>query len=192
MNAEVDVGRRMQGIDAESAAMIYKGLTLSQLMVILEMDRRDLTKKIEAANLKPCGMNRGHPIYKLKDVMPLVVKPVYDVEAYLRQMNPQDLPKHLSKEFWAGQRSKQEFELKAGNLWPTEKVVSEVGELFKLVKMSALLTVDTVERQVELSEEQRGIIKRLMDGMLIDLHQTIVEKFSSKEVPNDKAEDQDL
>lgn len=189
----MEISRKIKGLDEQSAVMVYKGLTLSQLTQILEMDRRDLTKKIEAAGVKPVGMNLGAPIYKLKDVMPLVVKPVYDVETYLRQMNPQDLPKHLSKEFWAGQRSKQEFELKAGNLWPTEKVVSEVGELFKLVKMSALLTVDTVERQVELTEEQRAIIKRTMDGMLIDLHRAIVEKFSSKAPTNDQeADDEEI
>lgn len=190
---DAELSRSIKGLDAESAAMIYKGLTMSQMMQLIGIDRRDLTKKIEAAGIKPSGMRSGFPIYSLKEVLPHVVKPLYDVEAYLRQMNPQDLPKHLSKEFWAGQRSKQEFELKAGQLWSTEKVVSEVGELFKLVKMSALLAMDTVERKVELSDEQRLIIKRLMDGMLIDLHQTIVEKFSSKEIKNvAEASDEEL
>jgi hypothetical protein len=179
----MEVGRKITGLDAESAAAIYNGLNISQLATLLEMDRRDLTKKIESAGVKPCGMSKGYAIYKLKEVMPLVVKPVYDVEAYLRQMNPADLPKHLSKEFWAGQRSKQEFMLKEGDLWPTAKVVSEVGELFKVVKMSATLACDTVERQVELSEEQRAIITRLMDGMLEDIRSRVIEKFSGKKAP---------
>lgn len=182
----MEVGRKIAGLDAESATAIYHGLNLGQMSILLEMDRRDLTKKIEQAGVKPCGMSRGHPIYKLKEVMPLVVKPIYDVESYLRQMNPAELPKHLSKEFWAGQRSKQEFMLKEGDLWPTAKVVSEVGELFKLVKMSATLACDTVERQVELSEEQRAIITRLMDGMLEDIRNQVVEKFSSKRKPREE------
>lgn len=188
----MEVSRKIKGLDAESSVMVYQGLNLSQLAQIFEMDRRDLTKKIEAVGVKPCGMSAGYPIYKLKDIMPLVVKPVYDVESYLRNMHPNELPKHLAKEFWAGQRSKQDYELKAGNLWPTEKVVSEVGELFKLFKMSALLATDTIERQVELSEEQRAIIKRLMDGMLIDLYKTIGEKFSSKGGASVEAADEDL
>ncbi len=175
----MEVGRRIAGLDSESASAIYNGLNISQLSAIFEMERRDLTKKIESAGVKPCGMSKGYAIYKLKEVMPLVVKPVYDVETYLRNMNPSELPKHLAKEFWAGQRSKQEFELKAGNLWPTERVVSEVGELFKLVKMSATLACDTVERQVELTDEQRLIIKRLMDGMLSDMHQLVIKNFST-------------
>lgn len=188
----MEVSRKIKGLDAESSVMVYQGLNLSQMTQIFECDRRDLTQKIEAAGIKPCGMSGGYAIYKLKDVMPVVVKPVYDVESYLRNMHPNELPKHLAKEFWAGQRSKQEYELKAGNLWPTEKVVSEVGELFKLVKMSALLAMDTVERQVELTEEQRSIIKRLMDGMLIDLHRTITDKFSSKEQMRVEVPDEEL
>jgi hypothetical protein len=188
----MEIVRKIKGLDAESSVMVYQGLNLSQMTQIFECDRRDLTQKIEAAGIKPCGMNGGYAIYKLKDVMPVVVKPVYDVESYLRNMHPNELPKHLAKEFWAGQRSKQEFELKAGDLWPTQKVISEVGELFKLVKMSALLAMDTVERQVELTEEQRAIIKRLMDGMLIDMHKTIVDKFSKKEDMRVETEDDEL
>lgn len=185
-------GRKMRSIDDESAIALYHGLNLSQMARLFEMDKRDITAKLEQNNIKPVGMNMGVPIYKLKEVMPVVVKPLYDIETFLRRMNPNDLPKHLSKEFWAGQRAKQEYELRNGDLWPTTKVVSEVGELFKLVKMSALLAVDSVERQVELTEEQRNIIKRTMDGMLIDLHRTVVEKFSSKEPSDDTATDEDL
>lgn len=185
-------GRKMRTIDDESAIALYHGLNLSQMARLFEMDKRDITAKLEQNGIKPVGMNMGVPIYKLKEVMPVVVKPLYDIETFLRRMNPNDLPKHLSKEFWAGQRAKQEYELRNGDLWPTTKVVSEVGELFKLVKMSALLAVDSVERQVELTDEQRNIIKRTMDGMLVDLHRTVVEKFSSREPDNGTATDEDF
>lgn len=173
--------RAATSLDKDSQLMIYEGLNQTQLELILEMDKRLLRAKLIEGNVQPCGTRNGAPIYKLKDVMPHVVKPLYDIENYIRKMNHAELPKHLTKEFWAGQRSRQEYELKAGNLWPTEKVVEKVGEIFKLVKMSALLTVDTVERQVELSERQRAIVKGIMDGMLIDLAKTIQEKFSSDE-----------
>jgi hypothetical protein len=98
-------------------------------------------------------------------------------------MHHSELPKMLTKEFWAGQRSKQEYELKAGDLWGTATVIEKMGEVFKLVKMSALLTVDTVERQVELTVHQRLLIKNIMDGMLIDLSTTLQEKFK-KDIDN--------
>lgn len=183
------LGRRVKGLDDESGVAIYHGLSINQMSKLFEMDRRDISEKIEKAGIKPSGKNGPWDIYKLKEVMPAVVKPLYDVESYLLRMNPADLPKTLTKEFWAAQRSKQEFDIKAGNLWATEDVVRDVGELLKLVKMSALLMVDSVERQVELSDKQRAIIKAGMDGMLIDLHKAIVEKFKSRGIPSGEEEE---
>ena len=188
----VDVSRGIRGLDNESAIMIYKGLTISQLCEILGMDRRLLTSKIEENNIKPSGTNQGFPIYKLKEVMPYVVKPAYDVEEYLSRMNPQDLPKHLSKEFWAGQRSKQEFMLKNGDLHPTKDVVEALGDIFKLVKSTARLTVDTVERRAELTADQRNAIIRIMDGMLLELHKKITEKFRKPGARQEASSDDEL
>lgn len=183
------LGRTQRNLDNESAVAIYHGLSISQLCTIMEMDRRDIAEKLEKNGIKPSGKNGGHPIYKLKDVMPALVKPMYDIETYLRQMHHNDLPKHLTKEFWAGLRSRQEYEIKAGDLWPTEKIISEVGELMKMLNMSLSLAADTVERQVELSEEQRLIIKNLIDGVKNDMVKSIQDKFSSKQVLHDGDEE---
>lgn len=180
-----------KSLDAESKAMLYEGLNMTQLSFILEMDRRDIEKKIEG-KVGPCGTRNGAGVYKLKDILPWVVKPGYDIEGYLRKMHHSELPKMLTKEFWAGQRAKQEFEIRNGDLWPTKKVIEEVGELFKVVKMSVRLSLDSVERQTELSERQRGIIKQQMDGLLLDLHKRITEKFSEPEsgLPQDEDDDE--
>jgi hypothetical protein len=93
-------------------------------------------------------------------------------------MHHNDLPKMLTKEFWAGQRSRQEFEQREGNLWPTGRVVEVIGGLMKLVKMSVRLNADAVDRQAELTDRQRGIVKSLGDGMLETLYATVLEEFS--------------
>jgi hypothetical protein len=98
-------------------------------------------------------------------------------------MSFRDLPKDLAKEFWAGQRTKQQVEEQAGLLWRTEKVVQEVGELMKLVKMSTLLMQDGVERQTELTDRQREIVKSLSNGMLADLMSRVKEKFVVPDTP---------
>lgn len=172
-----DASRRGNSLDQESQVMLYDGLNLTQLALVLEMDHKLIREKLVQGQVAPVGTRNGAEIYKLKDVCPWVVKPGYDIAEYIRTMHHSELPKMLTKEFWAGQRSKQEYELKAGDLWPTAKVIEKMGEVFKLVKMSALLTVDTVERSVELTDKQRNIIKNIMDGMLSDLASTIQEKF---------------
>jgi hypothetical protein len=159
--------------------MLFDGLNLSQLGVAFRMDHRVLVEK-----LKDCpstGTRNGFPTWQIHEAAPHLVRPIYDIEAYIKRMNHADLPKHLTKEFWAGLKSKQDYELRAGDLWPTSKVVESVGELFKLVRMSALLATDTLERQVELTEPQRAIVKNLMDGMLNDLHRAVQEKFQEVE-----------
>lgn len=168
-----------RALDGESAAMIYEGLNMSQLCQLFDMNDKELKPKMIRGGVESCGIRAGYPIYRVKDVMPFVVKPGYDIEAYIKKMHHNELPKMLTKEYWAGQRSKQEFLEKAGNLWPSEKVVEKVGEVYKLVKMNMTLLVDAVERQSELTEKQRAIIKGQADGLLNDLYRTIQDNFAS-------------
>lgn len=163
-------------LDAESRAMLYEGANLSQLSTLFRMDHRVLVEKLHG--VAPCGKRGSADIYNVAEVAPKLVRPDYDIETYIKRMNPADLPKGVSKEFWAGMRSKQEYELKNGQLWPTTEVVEKVGELFKLMRMSLRLLKDTVARQVDLTPRQRQIIRDSADGALEDLRKKIVEHFS--------------
>ena len=96
-------------------------------------------------------------------------------------MNFKDLPKELSKEFWNGQRAKQEYDLRAGNLWPTEDVVSVFGEAIKTLRMSLLLIPDTLSRQVGLTEAQRNVVQSSVDSILDDLANTLEKRFAEEE-----------
>lgn len=165
-------------MDKESRAMLYEGCNLSQLGVLFRMDHRVLVEKLHG--VEPSGKRGSTSIYRVDEVAPYLVKPMYDIETYIKRMNHNELPKMLTKEFWAGQRSKQEYLLREGDLWPTAKVIGEVGELFKLIKMQMRLASDAVERQTELTPRQRNIIKSLLDGTLRDLHTAVTEKFKAK------------
>lgn len=180
MSKDVAAKRRSDSLDDASREMIYNGLNLSELGRLFRMDHRILVEKLHG--VPPTGKRGKGNTWRVDEVAPYLVRPIFDIEEYVKRMHHNELPKMLTKEFWAGQRSKQEFLLKAGDLWPTDQVVEAVGELFKLVKMSATLTVDAVERQVELSPRQRTIVVDIMDGMLRDLRQAIVEKFDGSEL----------
>lgn len=162
-------------LDEASKSMLFDGLNLSQLSTAFRMDHRVLVEKLR--NCPPTDTRNGVSIWHIHDAAPHLVRPTYDVEAAIKRMNHADLPKQLTKEFWNGLKAKQDYELRAGDLWPTAKVVESVGELYKLVRMSALLATDTLERQVELTEQQRTIVKNLMDSMLNDLYLAVQEKF---------------
>lgn len=181
-------------IDKESAGILYDGANLSQLGTLFGSDHRVIVEKL--SGVQPDGpIRNGVPTYKIRTAAPYLVKPQYEIEEYIKKMSHTELPKMLSKEFWAGQRSRQEYLLKDGMLWPTEKVIENVGELMKIFKNSARLFVDAVDRQSELNDQQKKIIKGLADGMLTECHLTVVEKFKAvkSEAKNgDEDEDDEL
>lgn len=172
--------------DKASEDMIFQGCTQSQLVKIFKMDRRDIRAKIAEGNVSPCGARAGYPIYAIHEVAPYLVKPLYDIETYLKRMHHNDLPKHLSKEFWAGMRAKQEYQLKEGELWPTEQVIAVMGNVFKRLRMSMLLIQDAVEREHMLTAQQRDKVSSLIDGALNDMADGLVEQFKEPEGEDDE------
>lgn len=156
--------------------MLYEGLNLSELGRAFKMDHRVLVEKLH--NVPPSGTRSGHDTWTIAEAAPHLVKPIYDIEEYIKRMHHHELPKMVTKEFWNGLRARQEYEQREGNLWPTARVVEVMGGIMKLIKMSARLMTDAVDRQAELSDRQRGLIKTMTDGFLEEAHRTILEKFS--------------
>lgn len=168
--------------DATSFAAIYNGCTAKQLREVFKVPGPMVNAAI--ARVKPCGKSeRGADLYHIRDVALYLVKDKLDAKEIrdtIMQMHFTELPTLLKKEFWAGERLRQDYEIKNGDLWPTTQVIEYVAELYKIVQMSAKLASDNVERTVELTDRQRAIIKSHMDGMLDDLRRKIEENFRGK------------
>lgn len=179
--------RRSNQNDSETEAMLFQGANITQIAKLFRMERRDVTPKI--MDVAPCGDRGGYPIYYIHEVAPHLVKPIYDVETYLKRMHPNDLPKHLTKEFWSGMRAKQEYDKAAGNLWETDKVIEVMGEAFKLLRMSILLAGDTVEREMVFTTEQREKLREIMDGALNDCAARLVDRFKDGAVKEQEDDD---
>lgn len=174
------MAKKTEVIDDITRAILYDGANLSQLGNLFRMDHRVLVEKLTKGGCQPSGIRNGVNIYAVHEVAPYLVKPAYDIEEYLKRMHHNDLPKHLSKEFWAGLRSRQEYKQKEGDLWPTSRVVQVMGGVMKLIKMSARLMSDQVDRQAELSDRQRQIVKSQCDGMLEEAYRSILEAFATQ------------
>lgn len=181
---------RTNSLDKESKTMIYEGCNLSQLCAIFKMDRRTVTEKI--IDVAPAGQRSGYPIYLLSEVAPYLVKPAYDIEAYLRRMNHKDLPPMLSKEFWAGLKAKQDYQLKEGELWQTTDVILAATELYKTLRMSLMLITDTIERDTVLTEAQRKRMIQLIDGAMNGVADSVVNSFGAVINHETQAEDEEL
>lgn len=178
--------RSLEG-DNEAISAIYEGMNRSQLKQLFKTNLERINSA--CARVAPAGERHGAPIWRVHEVAPFIVRAEIaedKIAEHIRKMNPTDLPMTLRKEYWVGEKARQDVMLKAGDLWPTGKVIQHVGELLKLVKMTMQLMGDAVERQTELTDRQRGIIKALCDGMLTDLRKAVIEKFAEKqEEPDD-------
>lgn len=175
--------------DAQSNAMIFDGCTQSQLCTIFKMDRRTLAAKLAQGNVKPCGSRAGFPIYYIHEVAPHVVKPLYDIEAYISRMHHNDLPPLLSKEYWNGKKARQDFELREGNLWETEEVQSKVSAMLKDIRMSILLFRDGLTRDTVLTDEQDNRLRDMIDGLLNEMAGRLTAMF--KRGKNEQREEDD-
>ncbi|PZQ95026.1 MAG: hypothetical protein DI533_20410 [Cereibacter sphaeroides] len=171
--------RRSNQNDVETEAMLFQGANITQLGKLFRMERRDITAKI-SGNVPPCGERGGYPIYFIHEVAPHIVKPIYDIETYLKRMHHNDLPKHLSKEFWAGLRQRQEYLKAEGDLWETDKVIEVMADAFKTLRMTLLLAGDTVEREMTLTHQQRDKLRVIFDGALNDLADSLVNRFADR------------
>lgn len=177
--AKVGVANKL---DQESANIIYEGANISQLMALFACDDRTLRDRMHG--IQAVGKRYNAMIYKVSEVAARMGRLSEEqVDQAIRRLNHADLPKALTKEYWAGQRSRQEYELKNGDLWPTSKVVQEVGEMVKSLKMELDLLTDAIERQTELTPKQREIAMSLVDGAKTNMLKALREKFEIKQSP---------
>lgn len=176
--------------DSATEAMLFEGASLSQLSRIFRMDNR--TTKAKMFGCKPTANRAGSPIFDIREAARYLVEPMWPIEEYIQRMTHVDLPMMLRKEFWAGMRSKQIYEMAAGDLWPTEQVQEHIADILKTISLSLRLSSDTVEREIGITEKQRDVVTRLMDDALANAHRALREKFENEQPANEPATDDEL
>lgn len=169
---------------SEEAKVIYTGATASQLATIFGMTPQEVNKRI-GGRVTPSVATRP-PRYAIRDAAPFLCNPVFDIEEFLKNMTPSKLPPMLQDAFWKAQNNRQEFEENQGDLWRTSRVVEVLMSVFKVIRMTALMFQDTVERQAELTPKQRQIIVELSDGLVETARKNLVEEFRDYHPPDDE------
>lgn len=170
-------GGRPRKTDEVTSELLTSGqATIAQIAQLFETDAKTLPKRLKT--ISPKGTRRGNKVYSIREAAAFIVTPGYEIEEYIRQMSPQELPVLLMKEFWNGQKSRLEYEIKLGNYWPTEQIVEYIGELQNTIRMTLLLLQDDVNREESLTDGQRKAIQRITDAAISTMKKNIVEKFA--------------
>lgn len=150
--------------------------TMTQIAQLFGTDSKTLPQRMKG--ILPSGKNRrGYRVYSIAEAATRIVRPGYEIEEYIRQMSPQELPPLLSKEFWNGQNARTKHEREIGNLWPTERVVEAFSAGLSALRMAILLIQDAIEREDVLTHNQRAAIQKIMDSAINDAREAIVEKM---------------
>lgn len=173
-------GRPPKARDEVTSDLLTTGeASMAQIAQLFRTDAKTLPRRLR--RLKPTHSRAGTNVYSIRDAAAYLVKPGYSIEQYLRTMHANDLPVGLMKEFWAGQKSRQGYEMQAGDLWPTAAIVEALAEAFKQARMTILLFPETIERETGISDAQRKVFRRLVDGLIDDLRESLVKKFEDYE-----------
>lgn len=161
--------------DEESAGIIYEGATIRQLALMFKQDPKLVTAKV--SSLVPVGRRAGTPIYSVPEAASRLVKPGYEIERVIMNMNHSDLPPMLQNAFWSAQKTRASYEEMIGDLWRTSRVVRLISVLFNSVRMILLLLPDTIEREAGLSREQKAVVRRVVEGALVEGRKSIMKEF---------------
>lgn len=142
-----------------------KPLTAAQLAQVFRTDRKTVMAKLRGC--PPVARNtRNAMLYDLATAAAYLVEPKVDIEAYIKRLRPADLPPYLHDAYWSALKKRQEVELKAGDLWETERVIEVYGELAKNIKSQVMLWTDQLEKRRKLAPEEREFFTAQCDGLL--------------------------
>jgi hypothetical protein len=108
-------GRPPKARDEVTSDLLATGeASMAQIAQLFRTDPKTLPKRLR--RLKPVATRSGVNVYSIRDAAAYLVKPGYSIEQYIRTMHFSELPVGLQKEFWAGLKSRQSYELQAGDL----------------------------------------------------------------------------
>lgn len=148
---------------------------MSQIAKLFRTDAKTLPQRMHG--VVSVGKRAGYKVYNIAEAAGRLVKPGYEIEEFIRQMSPQEMPPLLQKEYWNGQKARLAFEKELGNLWPTEDVVEHTAVLQQGIRQAINLATDEVDREESFTTGQRKVFRRIMDNAIVEMGEKIQEAF---------------
>lgn len=159
-NAEVDVGTFLRPVNVNFLANVFG------------MHRNTVIKRLArcpVADYAVRGRSR-QALYDFKTACDYLANPRIDVAQWIKSQRVQDLPQHISDQFWKAMRSKQAWEREAGHLWHTQDVIDVFGKVFMLIKETTQTWVEKLPGKATMSNEQYNAFRKLVLDLLNEIH----------------------
>lgn len=168
---------------------VMKGVTIGWLAQAMDMNHDQVKKKLREC--PPLRAYKNGYIYDFKVAVSYLVKPRFDIDAYLKQARIEDLPIRLQTEYWAAKNRRREYEENAGQLWRSEQVLEVLGEVFKMIKLALQLWSQNLESTAGLSDTQRKVLQKMVDKLQDDIYKRSVKIAGNRKTKSVLKEDLD-
>lgn len=155
---------------------IPHGVSISWLCTVFRVDRRTAQLRLAKCPTMRVAGDRRVTLYDVATAAPYLVTPNLTSEEFLRVLNRTDLPNGLQVQFWDAMLKRQKWEENAGQLWPTGRVLDVLGQTFQTMKFAMQLWVETLEREAEVTPEQRAALTRMVDALQQEIYSGLVER----------------
>lgn len=156
-----------------SVEFVRRGVSVSWLSGVLGMERLAVTTKLKPVT--PMAHHAGQPVYDLRTALPHLLDPIQDIETYIRKMGPEMLPSTVQTEYWRAEKLRLQTLEMARQLWNTDKVLEGYAHIFRIVRDQTSLWLDNLQDVEEMSDEQRGVVGKSIDGLMVSLYNALEE-----------------
>lgn len=193
MAAKKKVSQRGKAVDTNRNELVRVGANVSQLAMIFDRDINAVKRLIAKHNIAPTLTESGRELYAIRDVAPYVIdiSAVVDIAEIIKTTSLKKLPPELTKNFWDAANSRKKHLEDNGELWRTEAVLEVLLDVFKVMRRSVTLFIDTIGDRTETTPKQRQLITEMGDGLLASLRDDLIEKFELYETEAEEHDDHD-
>lgn len=160
---------------------LNRGVSVAWLAHVFGMDQATVKRKLGNCPVKTAkrrGTKQMTVLYDLKTAAAFLVTPAFSTAEYMRAVRRGDLPPALQQTIWDALLKRQKWEENAGQLWRTEKIREVLGSTFQTIKFTMQLWIDMLEKQVEVTDEQRDAIITLVDGLQSEIYEALVQQMN--------------
>lgn len=159
------------------AQVLIRPVSAAVLAKIFRMSPNTVAHRLRLCDVEQWDKRKtgAVPKYDFRKACAYLVDPKVDIEEWFRSRRTQDMPTHLSDQFWKAMQTKQRVLKEAGDLWHTEDVLEVFGEVFIRVKESSQIWIEALPGKDALTTEQYEAIQECVAELLREMHQKLID-----------------
>lgn len=129
----------------------------------------------------PCRVVGTTRYYRLADVHNYVHPPTdRELDWFTRNIKPEQLPEKVRSSFWIAKIKRLAYLNAAGQVFSADAVRTLFVGVFKTLRTTVEMWVDTVAENAEMTTEQRTILDQCVAGLLRDMHVNVTGFLASQ------------